>query len=178
MTEYFNKDKIISMPKITEPLVSQPEELDLNQFLSPHFQLKELIRTSHRKIDNTPTPEVLIRLKKLALEFLEPIREKFGPLYITSGYRSPALNKAIKGSKTSAHMFGCAADFMPFDKQTTSKDVVLWIKNSNLAFDQVIDEYAGNTSNWVHIGMLKPDQGSMPRKEALLYKDGKYSVFV
>jgi hypothetical protein len=156
----------------------KPVEIDLNMYLSPHFQLKELVVTSHREVDNRPTPEVLERLKTLCTDFLEPIRKQFGPLIISSGYRCPDLNAKIGGAKDSAHMYGCAADFVPFNKQYTTRDVVMWVKNSTLEFDQVIDEYAGKTSNWIHIGMLRPNKNPKPRKEALLFKDGKYTVFV
>lgn len=167
---------VIIPGKVEAAPVVQEKPLDLNMYLSPHFQLKELIRTSHREIDNTPSKEIIERLTTLATEFLEPIRDQFGPIIVTSGYRCPELNKAIGGSKTSAHMDGCAADFMPFNKQFTSRDVVQWVIGSGLDFDQIIDEYGGKTSNWVHIGMRRPNAGPA-RKEALLYKDGKYSVF-
>ena len=111
------------------------------------------------------------------MTFLEPLRAKFGPLYINSGYRSPAVNTAIGGSKTSAHMSGCAADIDPLTQGVTTREMVLWLRDeSGLDYDQVIDEYAGKTSNWLHLGMKQPTR-TTARKETLLFKDGKYSVF-
>lgn len=151
---------------------------DLEMSLSPHFKLKELVFTTHRNIDNTPTPEVLVQLVHLCASFLEPLRAKFGPLNIHSGYRSPALNAAVGGVATSAHSFGCAADFLPADSSITTHQIVLWLRDeSGLPFDQVIDEWGSATSNWVHCGQLRPGHEAAPRKQALLFKGGVYSVF-
>lgn len=51
-------------------------------------------------------------VRKLAIEVLQPVRDIWGrPIRITSGYRSPELNKAVGGSPTSQHLQGAAADF-------------------------------------------------------------------
>jgi zinc D-Ala-D-Ala carboxypeptidase len=143
--------------------------------LSPHFTLQELTTTTHTGYNQTPTPAVLECLKKLANEFLEPVREHFGPLIITSGYRCPALNKAIGGVETSAHCYGCAADLHAINGATIT-EIVDWIKNeSNLEFDQVIDEYSG-LSRWCHLGTLRPGHESKPRKQSMIYKNGVYTL--
>lgn len=151
---------------------------NLEMKLSAHFKLGELIRTSHRGVDNYPNEAILAELIDLCENFLEPIRDEFGPLIVSSGYRSKELNTLVGGSKSSAHMFGCAADFVPYKNKYTTKDIVRWIKDSDLDFDQVIDEYGNSTSNWVHIGKTKPPKKLQPRYEALTFKDGKYSKFV
>lgn len=152
--------------------------IDLEQKLSRHFKLKDLIRTSNRKIDNTPTEEVVAELTTLAKDFLEPIWEKFGQLYVTSGYRCSKLNTSIGGAKNSAHKFGCAADFVAVEKIYKCQQVVTWIVDkSGLEFDQVIDEYSP-TSNWVHLGNIRPGYETVARKQALTFKDGKYIAFV
>lgn len=144
--------------------------------LSPHFTLAEMVRSSHRTIDNTPPPVVIERLRRLCLEFLEPVRQRFGPLWVTSGYRCPELNKAIDGSSGSAHMFGCAADFESINGATTI-DIVRWIAGpSGLLFDQAIDE-KNATSSWVHLGMLRPNAVPPPRRDVLSFRGGVYSAF-
>ncbi|KKN71054.1 hypothetical protein LCGC14_0424710 [marine sediment metagenome] len=147
--------------------------IDLHEKLSPHFTLSELVHTSHRYIDNNPTPEIVEQLRTLCRDFLEPVRTIFGPLRINSGYRCPELNTAIGGSKTSAHMHGCAADFVPLHDYTTNQ-IVKWIADSGLPFDQVIDEYS-STSNWVHMGIVPPVRD--PRRQVLTMRRGKYSLF-
>ena len=149
----------------------------LESNLSPHFKLKELCITTHREINNFPPVIVIERLVTLANEFLEPIRRQFGAIKVNSGYRCPELNKAIGGAKQSAHMYGCAADIDPLAVGVTTEQIVRWVRDeSGLNFDQVIDEYS-STANWVHIGMLRPSFEKVPRKQALLFKGGKYFVF-
>lgn len=144
--------------------------------LSPHFTLREMIKTSHRRFDNNPPGDMIEKLRELCLEFMEPVRKQFGPIWITSGYRSPALNNAIGGSPSSAHKFGCAADFVSM-KGATTLEIVDWIVDeSGLPFDQVIDEYS-STSNWVHLGMLRPVGKQVPRHQALTMRNGKYTPF-
>jgi len=76
--------------------------------LTTHFDLEEF--QSH---DGAPfPPEVEANLKKTAI-MLEWIRASVGtPLFITSGYRSPAWNAKIGGEKNSYHMRGMAADIV------------------------------------------------------------------
>ena len=154
----------------------KPKDTDLDRRLSPHFTLGEMLRTSHRRIDNNATPEIIERLTLLCVGFLEPVRDRFGPLWVTSGYRCPRLNEAIGGSKTSAHMHGCAADFVPMMDFRT-EDLVRWIVGQKgIDFDQVIDEYS-STSNWIHLGMVRPVGPPAPRRQALTMRHGSYEPF-
>ena len=88
--------------------------------LSKDFTLEELISSNTaraKKIDNTPSEAAKQKLQKLATEVLQPIRDSWGlPIRITSGYRSPKLNAAIKGSKTSQHVLGEAVDIKAVGK--------------------------------------------------------------
>ena len=148
----------------------------LDQRLSPHFTLREMVVTSHRTIDNTPSIEIVKRLTHLCVVLLEPVRAWFGPLIVSSGFRCDELNRKIRGSRSSAHKFGCAADFAPLPSRGhTTAEVVQWIIESDLPFDQVIDEYS-STANWIHLGQTKPNRTS-PRRQALTMRRGKYSPF-
>ena len=129
--------------------------------LSEHFTLEEMVisQTAARKgIDNTPTPEIVANLKKTAA-LLEEVRALLGvPILVSSGYRCPALNKAVGGAKASAHMLGLAADFTA-PAFGTVLQVAKKIAASNIAFDQIIHEYG----TWVHIGLREGE----PRREKL-----------
>ena len=84
--------------------------------LSEHFELAEFLvseTAARRGIANEPTPEIIENLRRLCQLVLEPLRVKLArPVVITSGYRSPALNRATGGSPTSHHMQGRAADLI------------------------------------------------------------------
>jgi zinc D-Ala-D-Ala carboxypeptidase len=135
--------------------------------LSNNFSLEELIHSNTaiaKKIDQTPSAEVIENLTLLARQVLQPIRIKFGPVKISSGYRSEKLNKALKGAKNSQHVTGNAAD-IDLGKEM-NKQVFEWIRE-NLDWDQLIDE---NDFSWVHVSIVAKGN----RREVLQMKDGKY----
>lgn len=125
--------------------------------ISEHLDLSEVIRSESAKrlgIKNMPSDEHIINLKILAENIFEPIRQNFRvPIRISSGYRSPALNRAIGGSQTSQHSIGEAID-IDMDGNphgVTNKQIFDYIKNS-LNFDQLIWEFGSNTNpDWVHV---------------------------
>ena len=91
-------------------------------------------------------------LKLLVDKVLDPLRDAYGkPIIVTSGYRSPALNAAVKGSKTSQHMKGQAADITGGGKQENKKLFDL-AQKLNLPYCQLIDE---KNFSWVHISYDK-----------------------
>lgn len=124
--------------------------------LSDHFTLAELTASqtaARKKIDNTPPPAVIERLRDTARR-MEAVRRLLGnlPISVSSGYRSPRLNRAIGGAKNSAHMTGEAVDFNCYGFGDPL-DVCKAIVESPLFFDQLIEE-----GTWVHIsfaGMLR-----------------------
>lgn len=135
--------------------------------LSPHFTLAEMTKsqTATRKgIHNQPGPHAIAALKALCENVLEPIRKHFDrPVIVTSGYRSPVVNKAIGGSATSQHCFGEAADFTV--PGVSNFDLCQWIMR-NLKYDQLIYEYG--ESGWVHcsyrVGRLRSQELTITRK--------------
>jgi hypothetical protein len=119
--------------------------------LTAHFSLAEFTRSESAKrhgVSNEPTPEHLKNLIVLCEKVLEPIRIKFGPINISSGYRSKALNHYIGGSLNSQHCEAKAADIdMDGMGSVTNKEIFEYIKN-NLEFDQLINEF---NYSWVHV---------------------------
>jgi zinc D-Ala-D-Ala carboxypeptidase len=142
--------------------------------LSPNFTLAELCATQHRGIDNDPDAATVERLRALAAGLLQPLRDRFGPLLVTSGYRSVPLNTLIGGSPTSAHPFGCAADLVPLAEGVTVEAMARWLDlESGLDFDQVIAERDGRRV-WLHVGMARP--GRRSRREALTWDGARYAT--
>ena len=124
-------------------------------WLSEHFHLSEFTSSqeaARRGIRNIPTEDDVRNLEDLCANVLEPIRLEFGPVRISSGFRSPALNKAVGGSMTSQHAYGLTADIEIPDVDNC--DLAAWIAN-NLMFDQLILEFHvhedGPNSGWVHV---------------------------
>jgi hypothetical protein len=127
--------------------------------LSKNLTLAEVIKspTAMRKgISNEPTIEHMENLKLIAENIFQPLRDKFGvPIGVSSGYRSPDLNKAIGGSITSQHCKGQALDIdADMFGGVTNKEIFDYIKDS-LDFDQLIWEF-GNKNNpaWVHCSFI------------------------
>jgi antitoxin component of RelBE/YafQ-DinJ toxin-antitoxin module len=120
--------------------------------LSPHFHLEEFTRSKtalELGISNTPDVEQVQNISALCKVVLEEVRKHFGkPIFITSGYRSPELNKAVGGSKYSQHLKGEAADFVV--KGIPVNQVFEYIIHQSIPFDQCIHEKKGNTE-WIHI---------------------------
>lgn len=118
--------------------------------LSANFTQAEMVlsRTANRRgINNTPDAAAVAALRALAVNVLQPVRDHFGkPVVVTSGYRSPALNRAIGGSATSQHVQGEAADFTVAG--VSNLVVARWIV-ANLPFDQLIYEFG--ESGWLHV---------------------------
>jgi hypothetical protein len=135
--------------------------------LSEHFALAEFTRSESAKrhgVSNEPTPEHLENIKVLCEKILEPIRTKFGPLNISSGYRSKVLNHYIGGALSSQHCEGKAADIDQDDMAgATNTEIFNWIKD-NLDFDQMIWEFGDNNKpDWVHVSY----NGAKNRKQVL-----------
>lgn len=120
-----------------------------------NFTIQELTASTTaeaKKINNDPTPEAAENLKLLVDNVLDPLRDAYGkPIRVNSGYRSPALNKAVKGSKTSQHVKGQAADITGGSKQENKKLFEL-AQELNLPYCQLIDE---KNFTWVHISYDK-----------------------
>jgi len=137
--------------------------------LSKNFTLSEITRsnTALRKgIPNEPSKEHLQNLQLLIRDVLQPMRDELGPIRITSGYRSPRLNRAIGGSKKSQHCKGQALDIQFWESGAmNNKKVYDWILKNNIEFDQMINEF---DFSWIHIS-LKENKNRKLVLEA--YKD-------
>lgn len=127
--------------------------------LSKNFTLEEMTKSATailKKIDNTPSDEVVETLKFLCETVLQPIRDAWGaPIVVTCGYRCKKLNDAVGGANNSDHLYGAAADIRT--KSDTREDnkklfqTILALKDlGKIKCRQIIDEY---NYNWVHVSV-------------------------
>ena len=148
--------------------------------LSKNFALSEMVKSATAErlnVDNSPSDIHLVNLTHLVIHILQPVRDEFGVITINSGYRSPALNAKVGGSKTSQHCNGQAADFESFS--TPNPVLAKWIAN-NLEFDQLILEFydgVNPNSGWVHcsynlMGNRKKILTALKTGGKVVYKNG------
>ena len=124
-----------------------------------YFTISELCKSTTADtfhINNQPTPDIVDNLEILINQCLDKIREAFGnPIYVNSGYRCKELNNKVKGSNTSHHLYGKAADITLKSKK---QNKVLFnliqdmINSGTLKCTQLIDEY---NYSWIHISYDK-----------------------
>ncbi len=142
----------------------------------PNFTWAEL-STTGTGLPNELTLQAKKGLHRLTWTVLAPLREVFGPLQINSGYRSLAVNNAVGGSTTSAHLHDepgeTAVDVQPADPSRGNNwDIVewLWYNGGNMGLDQVI----GYTDrSHAHIGL----HGSRARNQFLSHTAGQYTAW-
>ena len=121
--------------------------------LSRNFSLLELTKsdTAIRKgIDNNPNADQIEKLKLLCENILQPVRDHFGRVKVTSGFRSVELCEAIGSSARSQHAKAEAADFECIG--VDNAELFDWIK-SNLYPDQLILAFytpGEPNSGWIH----------------------------
>lgn len=126
--------------------------------LSPNFWLNEFVDSETalaNGIDNTPTAEAMANLHELVWK-LEAVRGYLGgkPVIISSGYRCPALNAAVRGVANSDHLYGMAADLkVPGFGSPREVAAALAPVIDNLELGQVINEYG----MWCHVSIKRPE---------------------
>lgn len=139
--------------------------------LSQNFTLEELTYsdTANRKgIKNTiHDPETVVpNLGALCKNVLQKVRDRFGPIIVTSGYSNVELSLALGRKLTTQHFLGCAADIV--SKEVSNYEIARWIR-ANLEFDQLIYEcrrrgLSKEYYDWVHVSYKKDGRN---RKETL-----------
>lgn len=136
-----------------------------------NFTIAEMVQSNtadRLKISNNPPASVRVHLTE-TITLLESIRAEWGKycerhkienpaIRISSGYRSPELNKAVGGVKNSAHVEGYAADLQPVNGKQDEFEKFFASEFSKMGygFDQIIIEKS-KTSRWVHVGYKRAD---------------------
>lgn len=121
--------------------------------ISKNFTLEEFTASATAKargIRNVPGIQETVNLCGLVHHVLQPLRDATGVIKIGSGFRCPALNKAVGGVINSQHMKGEAADLCIDGDKVKGKRWFDWIK-AHCEFDQLIWEHNAKGSYWVHV---------------------------
>lgn len=144
--------------------------LQLSDLRRPNFEPKEFWESStakKHKISNVPPQSALTGLMILA-DKLQFIRDKVGlPITMTSCYRSYQLNRLVKGSPTSAHTQGLAADILFKDK--TPKETCELILTTGVVFDQMLIE-----KDILHFGIKLRDKDCRLEIAYAFIENGKW----
>ena len=133
--------------------------------LSEHFTLGEICKTSHKTADgNIPSRVAIENLRRICEEWLEDLRYSHSTLYgdgeepiiITSGYRSPEVNKLAGGSPSSNHLTGCAVDIrcIGVEQALRYANILLDIADGTKRdFDELFIERNKQGRYWIHFAV-------------------------
>ena len=140
--------------------------------ITKNFSYDELIASSTAKrlgLDNTPNDEEKEKLRQLAINILQPIRDAWrSPIIVNSAYRSEQVNKAVGGVKTSQHRLGEAADITIGGRDRNRKlfnFIYKLISQGKIKVGQLIDEY---NYSWIHVSL--PRKNGKPNNQILHLK--------
>ena len=145
--------------------------VDINESikLSEHFSLREVCKTSHKTKDgNIPSRVAIENLRRICEEWLEDLRYSHStlygdgeePIFITSGYRSPEVNKLAGGSPTSNHLTGCAVDIrcIGVEQALRYANILLDIADGTKRdFDELFIERNAKRHYWIHFAVRPKD---------------------
>ena len=144
-------------------------DINKNARLSEHFTLAELTKTSVM-IENVPNEAQVENLKRLC-GWLERLREKSSltpnpspkgegnsddPIIINSGYRSPAVNRAVGGAPNSNHLTGCAVDIHVSGMEQLIRYAAILLDISDERqedFDELLLERSPRGTYWLHFAV-------------------------
>jgi zinc D-Ala-D-Ala carboxypeptidase len=140
--------------------------IDFNKKLGKYFTLGELIKYDPT---NTLNESQLINLTQLSCNVLDLIREQFGVIIVTSGYRNYKYNKRVGGAEDSQHVKGQASDII--SNTVDIFEIYKWCID-NVCYDQIIYE-EHNDKKWIHVSYRIDGN----RREALTYINGKYKYW-
>ena len=176
------------------PHLASPSEAALGHLselngsrLSPHFTVGELCKTSVNSLDgNIPSHEEIENLKRLC-PWLEELRYTYNTLYclkpgedyetsknvepiiISSGYRSPEVNRCVGGAHSSNHLTGCAVDIRCVGVEQAIRYAAILLDTADdwkQDFDELLIERNRKGRYWVHFAVRPPKVGN--RRKVLM----------
>ncbi len=133
----------------------------IDERIVPAFWLSEFLQSdtaSRLRLDNTPLPSELANIRNLLAPGMQSVRDCLGqPVFVSSGYRSPEVNRAVGGAVNSQHTQGQAADFKcPAFGMPSTIVQYLMRHSTQVRYDQLICE-----GTWVHISFAARPRGEV-----------------
>ena len=165
LSEHLTSSSVASLSHSCVPAVASDQKSSASKLdglrLTPHFTLGELTKT-RVNIENVPNEAQVNNLKRLC-RWLEKLRKRWNDLYgegddpivINSGFRSPAVNKAVGGVPTSNHLTGCAVDIRCIGMEQALRYAAILLDISDLNkedFDELLIEQKGRVI-WIHFAV-------------------------
>lgn len=144
---------------------------------SQNFSITELTRTD-TGLRNIPSVQETTKLVYLTHYVLQPIRNRWGRIKVTSAFRSEAVNQSVGGVSDSQHRLGEAADIVPIDHDIDA--VFRWIVvDSGIPYGQAILETNPDGKQWIHISLVRSYQVNNLALTAKLGDDDKmkYQIY-
>lgn len=144
------------------------------------FTLNNFVRTRHVAADvhgNMPqTQEILDNICRMA-EILQYIQDNLKiKLNISSGYRSPGVNRAAGSTAAvSDHLSGSAVDITCVSPPLTPKQLMDGIIGLKFPFKQIIYEHPPGRGTWVHLAVSGNTRENINTKTE--YDGHKYTTY-
>ena len=171
-------------------------QLEKQAKLSEHYTLGEMTKTSTGMM-NIPSRVSIENLKRVC-GWLEALRARYNlryvsppsdhpahpgtppnlggekdteePIIISSGYRSPEVNRRVGGSATSNHLTGCAVDIRVAGIEQALRYAVIlmdYADETRQDYDELLIERNKGGRYWVHFA-VRPPKSQNRRKTAML----------
>lgn len=146
---------------------------DLQHRVTPNFRWGEFFVSSQypdlaAELPIVIQPPQILALRGVAKNLLQPLRDEWGEVLISSGFRSRKLNAAIGGSPFSQHMHGQAADVICRDVFEAA--TWLW-EHKQSALNQLIAYSAHRGGPFMHVSAKRED--NTPATYYLVTTSGK-----
>ena len=126
--------------------------IDPSMRLTENFTLAEFLRSdtaARHHISNQPTWAHVLNMRNLCREVLQPLRDHFGPIHLSSGYRCERLNELVHGVGASQHLVGEAADIRLASREQGREYYDFILNHTN--FDKLLFEYNRRGVFWLHV---------------------------
>lgn len=131
-------------------------------FVSPHFSLAEVLTTNRPALQTTLMSFELKNVMLMAsiMESVRAILQR--PIVVNSWFRSPALNRAVGGVQTSAHLKGFAVDF-----NVSPAEFRRVAQSESFFYDQAIYY---TSQSFMHLGIRLDENGFPENRRQIIYK--------